>query len=220
MGVSFASLSRLQGDDEHFHDSARKIFLLWGFVMWPVMFGLICVAGDMFRFLLPEVWMPTVPYIQILSLAGLLAPLSVISYNIVKIKSDGNMIFRIEVVKKAIATIVLIITIPISVKAIAWGQVIIFVSDMLVNALTAHRYSPRWTLWARTKDLLPYIFATGVMVGVLAVITLLTANWAAGWVLLVKVLAGVIVYCGVNALFRFEAWQEMMTILKGYVKKN
>ena len=220
MGVSFSSLSRLQGDEEHFHDSARKIFLLWGFVMWPVMMGLICVAGDMFRFLLPEVWMPTVPYIQILSLAGLLAPLSVISYNIVKIKSDGNMIFRIEVVKKAIATIVLIITIPISVKAIAWGQVIIFVSDMLVNALTAHRYSPRWTLWARTKDLLPYIFATGVMVGVLAVITMLTASWAAGWVLLVKVLAGVIVYCGVNALFRFEAWLEMMTILKGYVKKN
>ena len=220
MGVSFASLSRLQGDDEHFHDSARKIFLLWGFVMWPVMFGLICVVGDMFRFLLPEVWMPTVPYIQILSLAGLLAPLSVISYNIVKIKSDGNMIFRIEVVKKAIATIVLIITIPISVKAIAWGQVIIFVSDMLVNALTAHRYSPRWTLWARTKDLLPYIFATGVMVGVLAVITMLTASWAAGWVLLVKVLVGVVVYCSVNALFRFEAWQEMMTILKGYVKKN
>ena len=68
--------------------------------------------------------------------------------------------------------------------------------------------------------MLPYIFATGVMVGVLAVITMLTASWAAGWVLLVKVLAGVVVYCGVNALFRFEAWQEMMTILKGSVKKN
>ena len=220
MGVSFSSLSRLQGEEDRFHDSARKIFLLWIFVMLPVMTGLIAVAGDMFRFLLPEVWMATVPYLQILSIAGLLAPLSVISYNIVKIKSDGNMIFRIEVVKKIIATIVLVITIPISVKAIAWGQVMIFFSDMLINTITAHRYCKRWTLWARAKDCAPYVGITLLMLAVLSGIGLLTASWAAGWVLLVKVLAGVAIYCGVNALFRFEAWQEMMKILKGYVKKN
>ncbi len=217
MGVSFSSLSRLQGDEDKFHDSARKIFLIWAFVMFPVMFGLMAVAGDMFRFLLPEVWMPTVPYLQILSIAGVLAPLSVISYNIVKIKCDGRMIFRIEVVKKIVATVVLIITIPISVKAIAWGQVIIFVSDMLVNTITAHHYLRRWSIWARLKDLLPCIGITAVMVAAVMAVGLFTSAWAAGWVLLAKVVVGVVTYCGLNTIFRTEAWGEMMIILRGYL---
>ena len=165
LNVTFSAFSRQKEDREKLNQNARKVYVMWAFVMFPLMCGLIAVAEDMFRVLLPEVWLPAVPYLRILSVAGLLAPLSVISYNLVKVCDDGNMIFRIEFIKKLIATAVLAVTIPIGVKAIAWGQVAIFVSDMTVNCLTAHRYVPAWSLWSRAKDALPYLAVTGLMCG-------------------------------------------------------
>ena len=51
----------------------------------------------------PQRWLPVIPYFRILCLSGLFAPLSVVSYNILKIKSDGKLIFRLEIIKKLIS---------------------------------------------------------------------------------------------------------------------
>ncbi|MBR6830960.1 MAG: hypothetical protein IKM58_02635, partial [Tidjanibacter sp.] len=163
---------------------------------------------------------PSVPYLQILCVAGLFSPLSVVSYVLVKVKSDGTLIFRIELIKKAVATLILLGTIPISIKAIAWGQVAIFLSDMLVNAITARHFVPSWTIWSKIKDALPYMLLTAVMSGVILLIGCLAASWSAGWILLAKVMAGLVVYIGLAQLFKLTAWQEIKEILKGYYRKR
>lgn len=220
MNVSFSALSRMQEEVERMYNAARKIFIVWVFVMFPMMLGIITVAEDMFRFLLPEIWLPSVPYLQILCVAGLFSPLSVVSYVLVKVKSDGTLIFRIELIKKAVATLILLGTIPISIKAIAWGQVAIFLSDMLVNAITARHFVPSWTIWSKIKDALPYMLLTAVMSGVILLIGCLAASWSAGWILLAKVVAGLVVYIGLAQLFKLTAWQEIKEILKGYYRKR
>lgn len=222
LGVTFSAFSRQKDDRVKLNTNARKVYIIWAFVMFPLMCGLIAIAEDMFRVLLPEVWLPAVPYLRILSIAGLLAPLSVLSFNLVKVCDDGNVIFLIEFVKKLIATAVLVITIPISVEAIAWGQVAIFVSDMTINCLTARRYVPEWTLWSRTKDALPYLAATGLMVGF---VWLLGVGGAAVgvplWVVLIaKIILGAGFYVFLSQIFRFEAWREVKEIIVGYMPRR
>ena len=222
LNVTFSAFSRQKEDKVKLNHNARKVYVLWAFLMFPLMCGLIAVAEDMFRVLLPEVWLPAVPYLRILSIAGLLAPLSVISFNLVKVCDDGNMIFRIEFIKKLIATAILAITIPISVEAIAWGQVAIFVSDMTINCLTAKRYVPEWRLWSRAKDALPYLGITGLMV---AFVWLLgVAGEALGvelWVVFVaKIVLGAGFYALLAELFRLSAWHEMKEIIVGYFPKR
>ncbi len=216
MNVSFSALSRLQESVERMCNAARKIYIVWIFFMFPIMLGIIAVAADMFRFLLPEVWMPAVPYLRILCIAGLFSPLSVVSYVLVKVRSEGNLIFRIELIKKSVATCILLVSIPISVKAIAWGQVIIFFSDMLVNALTARHFVGQWTLWSKFKDSLPYLLLTGAMAAAILGAGMLVAGLPSGWILLVKILVGVAVYIGLAELFHVQAWHEIKEILKGY----
>jgi V/A-type H+-transporting ATPase subunit D len=63
------------------------------------MLGLVAVAPEMFALLLGDKWMPTVPYFRILALTGLLYPLSAVAYNILKVRSDGGIILRLEVAK-------------------------------------------------------------------------------------------------------------------------
>ena len=167
-------------------------------------------------------WLPAVPYLRILSVAGLLAPLSVISFNLVKVCDDGNVIFRIEFIKKLIATAILAITIPISVPAIAWGQVAIFVSDMTINCLTARRYVKEWSLWSKAKDALPYLAITGLMVAFIWLLGVAGAALAIPlWVVFVaKILLGGGFYALLAELFRLEALGEMKEILVGYFPRR
>ena len=222
LNVTFSAFSRQKEDREKLNQNARKVYVMWAFVMFPLMCGLIAVAEDMFRVLLPEVWLPAVPYLRILSIAGLLAPLSVISYNLVKVCDDGNMIFRIEFIKKLIATAVLAVTIPIGVKAIAWGQVAIFVSDMVVNCLTAHRYVPEWSLWSRAKDALPYLAVTGLMCGFVWLVGVVGAalNLSLWVVFVAKIFLGAGFYALLAELFHLAAWRELKEIIVGYFPKK
>lgn len=222
LSVTFSAFSRQKDDKVKLNINARKVYIIWAFVMFPLMCGLIAVAEDMFRVLLPDIWLPAVPYLRILSIAGLLAPLSVISFNLVKVCDDGKMIFRIEFLKKLIATAILCITIPISVEAIAWGQVAIFVSDMVVNCLTAGRYIAEWRLWSRAKDVLPYLGATGLMVVFIWGLGVLGAAVSIPlWIVFaVKIILGAGFYALISEIFQFEAWRETKEILRAYMPKR
>ena len=82
------------------------------------------------------------PYFRILCLTGIFYPLSTIAYNILKVRSDGGIILRLEFVKRAMTTIILIITIPRSVEAVAWGLAASAACEAIVNTLAARRNSP------------------------------------------------------------------------------
>lgn len=212
-GVTFPALSKVQDDAWKFSEGARKVMVVMSFVMFPLMVGLIAVAPDMFRALLPERWMPTVPYFRILCIAGLFAPISVISYNILKIKSDGKVIFRLELLKKAIATVVLAATIPVSVEAIAWGITAIAGSDAVINALAARRYAD-WKLGGLLKRTAPYAaLASAMWLGIWGASFLLPLIGALG-ALGAEVTVGAAVYLLLSRIFRVEGWYEVYDILK------
>ena len=130
------------------------------------------------------------------------------------------MIFRIEFIKKVIATLVLVITIPISVEAIAWGQVAIFVSDMIVNTLAARHYVREWSLWRRLVDVAPIAVATCAMLAIVGLVGHLMTGVGALVVFLVKIAVGVGSYALLGELFRLEAWKEMKEIVVGYFPKK
>lgn len=212
--VTFPALSKLQDNPDKMRLSARQVTVVMNFLIFPVMAGLIAIAQDFIEVFLPPRWLPVAPFFRILCMSGLFAPLSVVSYNMLKIKSDGKLIFRLEIVKKLVATAVLAITIPISVKAIAWGQVIIFMSDALINTLGAGRYI-RWSVWDAIRFSTPYLVMSAIMVAVVfAIHTLLAAHLPLWLVLLIEILAGMATYGLQAILFKPQGWREIKTILQ------
>lgn len=218
--VTFPALSKHQDDADKMRLTAHQVTVVMNFLIYPVMIGLIAVVGDFIRVFLPERWLPVIPYFRILCISGLFAPLSVVSYNILKIKSDGKMIFRLEIVKKIIATIILVITIPISVKAIAWGQTIIFFTDACINMFGAGRYI-RWTMWDNVKGIVPYVGSSVVMFGAVYGVDALFASCLPLFLLLVvKVVVGIGVYVLLSAFFKPEGWREMKIVVGQMGKKR
>lgn len=212
--VSFPALSKIASDDEKLRESYRQLLGMVAFLLFPMMAGLIAVAPDMFALLLGAKWMPTVPYFEVLCLSGLFLPLSAVSYNLLKVRSDGRIIVRLEMLKKGVMTLILALTIPQGVLAIAWGVVAMAMVEWMLNAVVAAHLS---TL--KMRSLLATLLGPALLAWVMYVavkLFALSVELPPALDLLLQILLGVLVY-GLGALlFRFEAlkiarevWQRM-----------
>ncbi len=210
--VTFPALSKIAGQPAKFTESYRQVTGIVAFVMFPVMTGMIAVADEMFAVLLGQQWLPTIPYFRAASLAGLFYPIAMIAYNVLKVKSDGKLLIRIEILKKAVMTLLLALTIPRSVGAVVWGIVAASAFELTVNFAASMRYTaltPRGLL----RTLLPPALASAALYAAVALTDRLV-HCPAGALLMLKVAVGAVVYLGISAVCRFEAFRTLTEIVR------
>ena len=210
--VTFPALAKIKDDAPKFAESYRQVVMVVSYVLFPVMLGMSAVAHDMFAVLLGEEWMPTVPYFETVCLVGLFYPMSIIAYNVLKVKSGGALIVKLEIVKKVIMTLVFAVTIPISVQAVVWGLVVIAFCEMSVNFLATTKFTSL-SPGRFVRTLLPPLLAAAAMYGAVR----LTARAIPEHALLrlmAEVAAGAVSYVLLSALFRLEAFREVAAIVR------
>jgi O-antigen/teichoic acid export membrane protein len=218
-GVTFPALSRMGDDRERLVEGYMRIMRMLSFVIFPIMLGLVAVAPEMFMLLLGEKWMPTVPFFEILALAGLFYPLGVVSYNILKVLSDGRVILRLEVVKRVIMTLILIYTIPQGIESIAWGMSAMAVVEFVLNTLFAMRYM-NMGMMPLLGALLPSLLLACAMFGGLHLVAPYLGDMHTSLRLLSMVAIGGVVYLCGAWLLRLTAFNECVAILKGLRSKS
>lgn len=216
-GVTYPALAKLKDEPVQLADAYLRIMRLLSFVLFPAMLGLIAIAPEMFAVLLGERWMPTVPYFEILALAGLLHPLTAVSYNILKVCSNGRAILYLEIAKRVIMTLMLIYTIPRGVEAIAWGMSAMAAVDFLITTTTAHGYL-HLPIGRLLRAVMPQLLLAAVMFGVLYFGVPLIQHLGVSEVLLVKIGVGVLIYLCGAFIFRLRAASESIELLKGLLR--
>lgn len=217
--VTFPALSRIGGDEAKFAEGYRRVIMVTAFVMFPAMAGLIATADDIYTLLLKPDWRPAIPYFRIMCLAGIFYPLSMIAYNILKVKSDGGIILRLEIVKRAMTTLILIVTIPRSVEAVAWGLAASAACEAAANMLAARRYASLGI--ARTlRTLLPITVLTLSMYAAVFCVAHLAAHWHVAARLAAEIVLGATVYAAGAFATRMEAFDEVRTLVAKLRGKN
>lgn len=218
-GVTYPALSKISDDAEKFTNGYLRIIRLLSFVICPVMLGFVAIADDMFRLLLGERWMPTVPYFEILALSGLFYPLAIVSYNVLKAKSDGRVILRLEILKRVIMTGVLCYTIPRGVESVAWGMTAMAAVEFMLNTVTAHRYLSCDKL-AVLRNVLPSLLLGVVMFGVLYLFDMAIEPLHVALRLLIAIVLGGVSYLLLALLFRVKALGEAITLVRELISKR
>ncbi len=210
--VSFPALSKIREEPAKFAEGYRQLLLMVAFVVSPVMLGMVAVAEDLFALFLGEKWMPTVPYFEILSLSGLFMPLAMVPCNVLKARSDGSVIVRLEVVKKSIQTLILAVSIPCGVRAIAWGVVAMAFCELALNLRAARRFA-ELSFGRIARAIVPAVLLSVAMFAAVrlygGVVTL-----ALPLLLLTKILLGAVLYVGLSLVFRLEAAQVALGMLR------
>ena len=216
--VTYPALAKIKDDAEKFAESFRKVLLINIFVMAPVAVGMSAVAEPLFRVLLGEKWLPTVPYFEVIALAGIFYPLAMVAYNVLKVHSNGAIIFRLELLKKAIMTALLALTIPHSTMAIAYGLVAMTLVEFVVNFAATRRYtSLSW--WSMVRTMLPSLLLTAVMYAVVKAVGYYVVSLSPILLLLAQMTVGVIVYALGAWVCRLEALAEFLKTIKGVLKR-
>ena len=218
-GVTYPALSELNDNDVKFGDGYERIVRMLGFVVFPVMLGFVAVAEDMFMLLLGEKWMPTVPYFEVLALSGLFYPLAVVAYNVLKVRSDGRVIVRLEVVKRVIMTAVLCYTIPRGVMAVALGMTFMAGVEFVLNSAVAVRLAKIGAV-RLVGALLPSFAIAVAMYFAIMLIMPYIADMGVALRLVCEILCGGVVYLLLALIFRLKALKESVQLLRSMLTKS
>lgn len=162
--VLFPSLVHFQDDDAGLKRAYRKTIRLSLFLHFPLMVGLWATADSLFRLLLTDKWAPSVPYFQLLCVAGLLYPLHVLNLNILKVKGRSDLFFRLEIVKKAFLVLALLLTYRHGILAMLYGSIITSIIAYLLNSYYSGHLID-YSHLDQIKDLFPS-FTSAFLMGV------------------------------------------------------
>jgi len=210
--VAFPVFSSVQQDKTLLKGGLRKALLMAMIINIPAMLGMIVTAQPLVLVLFGNQWLPCVPYLQILCLAGIFWPLHVLNLNVLLAQGHSRHFFRLEVLKKTVSISLLGTASFFGIAAIAWSAVAAGMVCFVINAHYSGRLLGYGSL-AQTVDLLPY-----AGVGLVMAFCVAGLAWVLPKVPLVQLVGQIVVGAGFYAalclLLRLEAFADAWNLVK------
>ncbi|SHF43447.1 Membrane protein involved in the export of O-antigen and teichoic acid [Mariniphaga anaerophila] len=208
--VTFPILASLQDDKDRMVSVYSRLIKMAAFFVIPAMTLLSLMSEPLIRLLLTDKWISVVVLLQWMSFARIFHPISVINMNILNAVGRSDLFLKVDLSKFPITVLALIITIPLGVKAIVIGHVVTSFIAFFINAYIPGKMFGYGGL-KQLKDLLPVVFATGIMALLVAGLNRLIDDLLAK--LIIGSLAGLTVYLIVCYFFKLEELNELKAIL-------
>ena len=210
--VTFPVFSTIQDDPARLKRGMKKALTTLVLVNFPMMIGMAVIAHPMVLVLLTERWAESIPYIQLLSILGLLYPLHVINLNLLKALGRSTLFLRLEIIKKVLTVINIAVTWQWGISAMIYGMTTLSVISYYLNSYYTGVLIG-YPIREQLRDLLPY-FMTAALMG-LAVYAAGLLTFPNHWfMLLVQIPVGIVVYVSLCWLFRLPAFMEIWQALR------
>lgn len=206
--VALPVFSSIQDDVARLRRGMQKVLGLLVFLVAPAMVLLGVTAPMLVEVLLTEKWLPCVPYLQMLVILGILYPLHALNLNILVARGRSDLFLRLEVIKKSLILVNVIVSWRWGIMAIIVGQISLSVICYFLNSYYTGKLLG-YSAWQQLRDIAAYLFSA-VVVGA-AVYVLQYVDIPNVTVLLgVQIVFGMVAYlllCGLLRLPAFvEAW--------------
>ena len=121
-GVTFPILASLQNERDRMVTVYGRLMRITVFFVIPTLTLFALLTEPFIRLFLTEKWMPVVPLIQWLCFARMITPVSVLNMNILNAIGRSDLFFKVDTSKLPLAIIVMIITVPLGLKAVVIGH--------------------------------------------------------------------------------------------------
>jgi teichuronic acid exporter len=205
--VTFPVFSTIQNDFARIKRGLKKALTILVLVTFPMMIGLAIIARPLVLVLLTDKWAGCIPYLQLLSVYGLLIPLHLINLNLLQTLGRSEIYLRLEIVKKIFIIISIAITWRWGISAMIYGLI---TSSIICYYLNSYYTGIQidYPFWEQLRDLFPYLTMASIM-GI--------AVFAVGFIpfpsdlamLLIQITIGLIIYVTLCWLFRLKVFMEI-----------
>ena len=210
-------LSDKQDQKDALREMTRRAIRTSSYVMLPLMAGLAVCAEPLVRLLLTAKWLPCVPFMQVFCVYYALFPLHTANLNAIKAIGRSDVFLKLEVIKKVLETLVLLVTLRIGVFAMALGQLFCGLVSLLINAWP-NRKLLDYPYRTQLRDVLPTLALTLVMALVVWPVTLLGLNDVL--TLLIQIPLGVGVYVLGSKLLKLESFELILSMLRKFLRRG
>ena len=209
--VLFPTLSSQQDKVEQVRMMTRRAITVSTYLMMPIMMGIAVCSEQLVRLVLTDKWLPAVPFIRIFCFSYAFHPVHTANLNAIKAMGRSDIFLKLEIIKKLLGLAAMLITMRISVMAMAYSVLFINVVSQLINSypnreLLGYHYKEQ------LRDMLPQICMSCAMGIIVYLVNLLPIkSWE---ILLIQIPLGVAIYVLESKLFHVESYYYVLDIAR------
>lgn len=167
--VTFPMFAKIQDDNARLKEAYKKIMKMVLFIFAPLYVLLFLIADPLVYFILGEKWLELVPYFQLMCFVSILYPLHSYNLNILMVKGRTDLFLYLEIAKKVITVIGIIIALPYGIYGLLYFQIINSFLAYIINSFYSGRMI-NYSTWDQIKDVAIY-FILSLIAGVVVYYT-------------------------------------------------
>lgn len=216
-GVLLPSMSKVQDSKDDLKAITRRAMKTSVYIMAPLLFGLIACGKAFISILLTDKWLPSYPYMAIFCITYIFYPINTANLNAIKAMGRSDLFLKLEIIKKTVGLIVVLITYRISVMAMAYSLIFISLFTQILNSLPNKKLM-KYSYFEQMKDLIPSVLLAGIMcVAVYSINFLNLNNWLT---IIIQIPLGAVIYIGLSAILKLEPFMYCLDLLKSFLKNR
>ncbi len=214
--VLFPVMSKVQDNVDDLKRMTRRAIKTSTCIMFPLMMGLAVCGTPLIRMLLTERWLPCVLYLRVFCFTYAFYPIHTANLNAITSLGRSDIFLKLEVIKKFVGFLAIIISMRISVEAMAYSLIVTSILSQLINSWPNRRML-KYGYREQLRDMLPSILASVFMGACVYPVQWLDIPDIV--VLAISVIWGVAVYFAVCFLFKVESFRYLFDYATSQIVK-
>jgi teichuronic acid exporter len=155
--VSYPILSKNVNNIFFLKQTYKNLLKISSIVLLPLLIFFIIYSDDIFMILFTEKWIKASAIFQILCISSFFYPIHVFNLNVLTLLGKSNYFFNLEVTKKTIGIVIVLISVNYGVIGLAWSQVIASFIFVFFNSYYSKKLID-YSIYEQFYDLLPIFF--------------------------------------------------------------
>jgi O-antigen/teichoic acid export membrane protein len=211
--VTYPVMSSLQDNRQKLQSALRKFTQVPAFFCCPIMAFLIVAANPIIVIIYSEKWVDSVPYLQILCIAGVAVCLQGAANQAITAIGKSDVFFRWTIIKRTLTIILSVVGIFLAgMKGLLWFNVIGAWAVYVINGCLVEKYIG-YSLYRQFMDILPYMIlssAIGVLTYYLSSFLDINLYLMAG----IQLISIVTLYLAFCRILKLESFSFIVGIIK------
>ena len=176
------------------------------------MIGLAVLAEPIINVLLTAKWNGVIILLQILCFDWMFDHLSIINLNLLWVKGRSDLSLKLEIVKKTLAIIILVISLPFGLIPICIGRVVYSLIATYLNT----RYTKQLiglSFRQQLSDIIPsFVLSLFMGLAVMGVLQIVAEHH--GLQIVIGIITGIIFYLSASMILKMNSFTELLTFLR------
>lgn len=209
--VILPALSNEQESKMKVKNMMRRSIKVSSFILFPMMFGLAAVAEPVIKIILTDAWLPAVPLLQLLCFSYALWPIHTINLQAISAMGRSDIFLKLEIIKKAIGIIALLISIPFGISIMVFMKIITSIISTFINSYPNKKLL-NYSIKEQLKDISSALIISIIMLIVVYLMNYIKINIYL--LLILQLIIGTVVYIAISYLTRNESLNYIINIIK------